>query len=196
MRKGNRSVGNGSMGSGSVGSGRLGVASRGVASSDKTSSDKTWSENVARLMSREGLTREKARDQLIVEGLKRGDTGALAAMLIDGHVPAPNVRLLLALMLLENDAAEEAIAAHQVDPDRWWVPHRLVAKPRPARPRHVRAPIGHSAHSARLMPDVGYQAAIDRLDEAVRATDGADGEPPAGKRAAPKRRPPPKPKKG
>jgi len=151
-------------------------------------------------MSREGLSRDKARDRLIMEGLKRGDTGALAAMLVDGHVPAPNVRLVLALMILDNDEAEAMIAAHQVDPELWWLPFRLVVKPRSARPRRAnsrdqdkQAPIGHSA---RLMPDVGYQAAIDRLDEAVRAADiVGGGKPAAGKRASPNRRPARKPKK-
>jgi hypothetical protein len=164
------------------------------------SSESTWSDKVARIMSREGLSRDKARDHLIMEGLKRGDTGALAAMLVDGHVPAPNVRLVHALMILDNDEAEATIAAHRVDPDLWLLPHRLIVKPRPVRPRHAksrgqgkRAAIGHTAG---LMPDVGYQAAIDRLDEAVRAADIVDGSKAAtGKRAAPIRRLARKPKK-
>ena len=163
-------------------------------------SGRSWSDKVARLMSREGLSRDKARDQLIMEGLKVGEMGALAAMLIDGHVPAPNVRLVLALMLLDNDQAEAAVAAHQIDPNLWWLPHRLVVKPRPARPRRAdmrepdkRAPIGHSS---RLMPDVGYQAAIARLDEAVRASHSHGGsESRAPRRASPKRVPPAKARK-
>jgi hypothetical protein len=177
---------------------RKGNGSARAASSEK--SDKSWGEKIARLMSREGLSRDKARDHLIMEGLKRGDTGALAAMLIDGHVPAPHVRLVLALMLLDNDEAEVVIAAHQVDPDLWWVPHRLVVKPRPARPRRTDARAQDKGapivHSTRLMPDVGYQAAIARLDEAVRAADAEGGsEPRAGKRTSSNGRRAPKKKK-
>ncbi len=149
------------------------------------------SDKVARLMSREGLSRERARDHLIMAELKRGDTAALAAMLIDGHVPAPHVRLVLALMLLENEEAEAALATHRIDPELWWVPHRLIVKPRPARPRRPHEALlgskhGASANSGRLMPDVGYQAAIARVDEAVRAADSSPdsrlAKPPSPKR--------------
>ena len=116
------------------------------------SSSATWSDKVARLMSREGMSRDRARDHLILESLKRGDSGALAALLIDGHVPAPNVRFVLALMLLDNDAAEEAITTHNMDPDLWWLPHRLVVKPRPAKPRRAHAAHKHANNSGKLMP--------------------------------------------
>jgi len=154
----------------------------------------TLSDKVARLMSREGMSRDRARDHLILEQLKRGDSGALAALLIDGHVPAPNVRLVLALMLLDNEEAEQAIAAHSMDPDLWWLPHRLVVKPRPAKPRRGPAAHKHANNSGKLMPDIGYEAAIARLDEAVRAADGA-GEGKSDKRSPPKGRSGSKPRK-
>jgi hypothetical protein len=149
-----------------------------------------WDDQVAHLMSREGIPRDKARDQVILESLKRGDSSALAGLLIDGHVPAPNVRFVLALMLLENEDAEAALVRQNVDPDPWWVPHRFVIKARPARPRRP-----HSAEKAAgehgpgrtsgpVMPDLGYQAAIACLDQAVLATDAAGGKAAAGKAAA------------
>ncbi|HEY6254806.1 MAG TPA: hypothetical protein VIY51_03345 [Xanthobacteraceae bacterium] len=161
-----------------------------------------WNDKVARLMSREGVSRDKARDQVILEGLKRGDSGALAALLIDGHVPSPNVRFVLALMLLDNDAAEDAIATHHLDPDLWWLPHRLVVKARPGKPRR-RAAAGKGAgkhapatKSSQLMPDLGYQVAIARLDQAVLATDVSGARPvTAEKRTPPRRRTEPKSKK-
>ena len=157
------------------------------------SSGATLSDKVARLMSREGMSRDRARDHLIMEQLKRGDSAPLAALLIDGHVPAPNVRFVLALMLLDNEQAEEAIAAHNMEPDLWWLPHRLVVKPRPAKPRRAQAQ-KHANNSRKLMPDIGYEAAIARLDEAVRAADGA-GESKPDKRSPPKGRSGSKPKR-
>ncbi len=166
-----------------------------------------WNDQVAHLMSREGMSRDKARDRVILDFLKRGDMSALAALLMDGHVPAPKVRFVLALMLLDNDEAEAAMARHQMDPDPWWVPHRLVVKSRPARPR--RLPGAEAAARERgpqraagpLMPELGYEAAIARLDQAVLATDAAAGIGAGGKavggRSAGKAasRPPPKGKR-
>jgi len=156
-----------------------------------------WNEQVAHLMSREGMPRDKARDRIIVESLKRGDSHALAALLIDGHVPAPNVRFLLALMLLDNTEAEAAIARHHVDPEPWWVPYRFVFKARPGKPPRPHG-VGKDGaerpapkNSGPMMPDIGYEAAIARLDQAVRATDAPGGKPMAGQR-----RPAPKPKRG
>jgi len=135
-----------------------------------------WDDQVAHLMRREGMPRDKARDRVILESLKRGDCDALAALLIDGHVPAPNLRFVLALMLLDNEEADAAIARHHADPDPWWLPYRLVIKARPAKPRR-----SHGAEQAAgergtgksgpVMPALGYEAAIARLDQAVRATD-------------------------
>ena len=48
----------------------------------------TWSDQVAHLMSREGMPRDKARDQVILETLKRGDGNVLAALLMFLRLPA------------------------------------------------------------------------------------------------------------
>jgi hypothetical protein len=165
-----------------------------------------WDDQVAHLMSREGMPRDKARDQVILESLRRGDSNALAGLLIDGHVPAPNVRFVLALMLLENEDAEAALARQNVDPGPWWVPHRFVIKARPARPRlphgaeKAAGERGPARPSGSVMPDLGYQAAIACLDQAVLATDAAGGKaaankPSAGKAAARPQRAGPKPKR-
>jgi hypothetical protein len=156
-----------------------------------------WDDQVAHLMRREGMPRDKARDRVILDFLKRGDSNALAALLIDGHVPAPNVRFALALMLLDNEAADATLARQHVDPNPWWVPYRFVIKPRPAQPRRP-----HGAEktagardaemkSGPLMPDLGYEAAIARVDQAVRATDTAGGKtgPAPGKQTALQKRP-------
>jgi hypothetical protein len=160
-----------------------------------------WHDQVADLMSREGMPRDKARDQVILEALKRGDSNVLAALLLEGHVPAPNIRFVLALMLLENEDAEAALARQNFDPDRWWVPHRFVTKPRPAQPRRPPGP-GKAADKRSIarapgpvMPDLAYEAAIACLDQAVRATDAARGKPDAAKPTARPRRPGQKPKK-
>jgi hypothetical protein len=140
-----------------------------------------WDDQVAHLMRREGMPGDKARDRVILEFLQRGDGNALAALLIDGHVPAPNIRFVLALMLLDNEAAETAIARHNMDPGAWWLPHRFVIK---ARPTQLRRPDGAAkaagkrdtqATSGPVMPGLGYEAAIARLDQAVLATDAGGG---------------------
>ena len=151
-----------------------------------------WDVQVADLMRREGMPRDKARDQVILEALKRGDSNVLAALLLEGHVPAPNIRFVLAMMLLENEDAEAALARHNFDSGRWWVPHRLVAKPRPAQPR--RPPGGEKVVDKRsiarasgpMMPDLAYEAAIACLDQAVLATDAARAKPAAVKPTATK----------
>ena len=145
-----------------------------------------WNDQVAHLMSREGLPRDKARDRVILESLKRGDSNVLAALLIDGHVPAPNVRFILALMLLDNEEADAAIARHHVDPDPWWLPYRLVIKTRPGKPRRSagadKGERNAGNKSGPMMPDLGYEAAIARLDQAVRATDATGAAIAAGAR--------------
>jgi hypothetical protein len=136
------------------------------------------------------MSRDKARDHVILDHLKRGDSNALAALLIDGHVPAPNLRFVLALMLLDNEAAEAALAHHHGDSDPWWLPYRLIVKTRPARPRRPHG--GESIASARpagrnsgpLMPDLAYEAAIARVDQAVLATDGGGKTGSSGKMTA------------
>jgi hypothetical protein len=155
-----------------------------------STSDAPWDVQVAVLMSREGLPRDKARDRVILDHLKRGDSSALAALLIDGHVPAPNLRFVLALMLLDNEAAEAALAQHHGDPDPWWLPYRLVLKPRPAKPRRAHGTERGASerpderNSGPLMPDLAYEAAIARVDQAVLATDGGGKFAGSGKLAA------------
>jgi hypothetical protein len=141
-----------------------------------------WNDRVAHLMSREGIPRDKARDQVILDALKRGDTNVLAALLIEGHVPAPSLRFVLALMLLGNEEAEAAIARQDVDPGQLWLPYRLVMKARPAQPRRPHG-AERGAKSGPLMPDLGYEAAIACLDQAVLATDAAGGKTAGGKAA-------------
>jgi hypothetical protein len=160
-----------------------------------------WDDQVAHLMSREGMPRDKARDRVILDFLKRGDSNALAALLIDGHVPAPNIRFVLALMLLDNEEAEAVFARHHADAELWWLPYRFIVKARPAQPRRPRgtekaaSARGTEATSGHLMPDLGYEAAIARLDQAVLATDAAAGKTaPAGKPTA-RQRPGPKRKR-
>jgi hypothetical protein len=132
-----------------------------------------WSDQVAHLMQREGMSREKARDKVILDQLRGGEIAALAELLLEGHVPAPNVRFALALMLLENDAAEAAIARHHADPASLWLPHRFTLRSRPAEPRVSRSAVagGGQGKSAPVMHDLGYEAAIARLDQAILAGD-------------------------
>jgi hypothetical protein len=170
---------------------RKGSHGKGNGKGNGAASGAPLDDQVAHLMSREGMSRDKARDRVILDSLKRGDSSALAGLLIDGHMPAPNVRFVLALMLLDNEAAEAAIARQHVHSDPWWVPHRFVIKPRPARPRRPHG--AEKAAGAReaerksgpLMPDLGYEAAIACLDQAVLATDAAGSK--TGKQAAPQR---------
>ncbi len=162
------------------GNGKDGRKGNGAASN--AASNASWDDQVAELMSSEGMPRDKARDRVILEALKRGDGNALAALLIDGHVPAPNIRFVLALMLLDNEAAEAAIARQHGDTDLWWLPYRFVIKGRPAQPRRPDAAKGASKPGAAakrgpLMPELGYEAAIARLDQAVLATDAVAGKP-------------------
>src|ERR1700681_2732838 len=143
-----------------------------------------WDRQIAHLVGREGLTRDKARDRIILDWLKRGDSKALAALLIDGHVPAPNVRVVLALMLLDIADADAAIARHNLDPELWQLPYRLVIKAYPRKHRHPRSPEKVERdrlldkNVGRLMPELVYQAAVALLDEAVRASVGAVGKQP------------------
>jgi hypothetical protein len=158
-----------------------------------------WDDQVAQLMSREGMPRDKARDRVILDWLKRGDGSALAGLLIDGHAPAPNVRFVLALMLLDNEAAEAALARQHGDPDPWWLPFRLVFKARPAKPRSLQGQKtmgerGLEKAAGPAMPGLGYEAAIARLDQAIRATDAGRAATAGGPMAA-QRRPGPKKRK-
>jgi hypothetical protein len=153
-----------------------------------------WNDQVAHLMSREGMPRDKARDKVIMDSLKQGDGNALAALLMDGHVPAPNVRFVLALMLLDNEAADETIARQHLDPEPYWLPYRFDFKTRPARRKRAHGAEtaagerGTETKSGPVMPGLGYEAAIARLDQAVRATDAAGGQAGAHRGPAPKRK--------
>jgi hypothetical protein len=155
-----------------------------------------WNEQVVQLVHRDGLSREKARDHVIMQELRVGEAGALAAMLLEGHVPSPNVRFALALMLLDNPQAEAAMASHHADTTSLWLPHRFAIKPRPAQPRLAREGLAHEDRagesrapnkSAPVMHDLGYEAAIARLDQAVLGTDARKPAGPAPP-APPKRR--------
>jgi hypothetical protein len=176
---------------------------KGNGKGNSAASGTPWSDQVARLMSREGMPRDKARDQVILDSLKRGDCNALAALLIEGHVPAPSVRFVLALMLLGNEEAEAVLARQDVDPGPLWLPYRFDIKARPAQPRRPhgaeKAAGARGAKSGPLMPDLAYEAAIACLDQAVLATDAAGGGgktgPATGKPTAPRRRSGPKRKR-
>jgi hypothetical protein len=130
----------------------------------------SWERQVLQLEQKEGLPRGKARDRVILETLGRGDCKPLAALLIDGHVPAPNVRVMLALMLLDNAEAEAAIARHELGPELWQSPHALVMKSRSRKLKRADKPqrIDERPRDAgHLMPDLGYEAAIARMDIAA-----------------------------
>jgi hypothetical protein len=160
---------------------------------DDDGSSMPWDRQVVHLVRSEGLPRDKARDRVILDWLKRGDSKALAALLIDGHMPAPNVRIVLALMLLDIADVDAAINRHNLDPELWQLPYRLVMKVNPGKRRHpgrARAERDRllDKNVGRLMPELGYQAAIDRLDEAVRATGGAVRKQPIPERRPAKKR--------
>jgi hypothetical protein len=112
-----------------------------------------------------------ARDRLILEQLLSGDSGALAAALLDGHMPGLAVRQCLGLMLLDWPEAEAAVAAKPaLNEDLWRLPFRLIAKARPRKRGRRRSPDDGDAASAnvsRLVGDLSYDAAIARVDEAV-----------------------------
>jgi hypothetical protein len=167
---------------------------KGGAARNSGAARERWSEQVVQLVHRDGLSREKARDHVIMEELRVGEAGALAAMLLDGHVPSPNVRFALALMLLDNPQAEAAMASHHAGTASLWLPHRFVIKPRPAQPRLAHERLAHEdrageskapSKSAPVMHDLGYEAAIARLDQAVL---GTDARKPARQAPAPPKR--------
>jgi hypothetical protein len=114
-----------------------------------------------------------ARDRLILEQLLSGNGGALAAALLDGHIPGLAVRQCLGLMLLDWPEAEAAVAAKPaLNEDLWRLPFRLVAKARPRKRGRRRSPENDdgeatSANVSRLVGDLAYDAAMARVDEAV-----------------------------
>lgn len=134
-----------------------------------------WDREVENLVRSEGLPRGSARDRVILKWLKRGDSRALAGLLMDGHVPAPKVRFQFALMLLDDADADAAIARAGLDSD--LLPYRLVIKSRSARRRRSldqnesdRVP---DKSASGLMPELRYAAAVELIDQAVRATSHA-----------------------
>jgi hypothetical protein len=138
-----------------------------------------WDSQVANLVRSEGLSLDKARERVILDWLDRGSSKALAAILVDGYVPGPKVRLRLALMLLDDADADSVIARHQLGPKLWQFRYRLVIKTRlgkrgrqlgPEKDERGRLP---AEKIDPLVSELGYEAAIERIDEAVRATGAA-----------------------
>ena len=122
-------------------------------------------------------------DRKILEQLLSGDTRALATLLLAGHVPGPTVRQCLALMLLDWSEAEAAVATKPaLNQELWRLPFRLVARSRPLRRGRRRdvqkneRPI-RQAEVDRLVEELGYDAAIARVNEAVASliNTGRDG---------------------
>jgi hypothetical protein len=135
-----------------------------------------WDREVENLVRREGLARGSARDRVILNWLKRGDIRALAGLLMDGHVPAPNVRFQFAMMLLDDADFDAAIARTRLDPDLWQLPYRLVIKSRSARRRRsldTKKSDRLDQGVGGLVPELRYEAAIELIDQAVRATNHA-----------------------
>ena len=115
-----------------------------------------------------------AHDRIILERLLSGDTAALATLLLAGHIPGPTVRQCLALMLLDWSEAEAAVAAKPaLNQGLWQLPFRLIAKPRP---RKRGRQCGAEKHEVTILPgdnvnrlveELGYDAAIARVNEAI-----------------------------
>jgi hypothetical protein len=115
-----------------------------------------------------------AHDRIILEQLLSGDTGALATFLLAGHIPGPTVRQCLALMLLDWSEADAAVAAKPaLNSELWQLPFRLITKSRPRkRGRRLGAAkdegtILRRANVNRLVEELGYDAAIARVNEAI-----------------------------
>jgi hypothetical protein len=122
----------------------------------------------------EHQSQHAAYDRMILERLLSGDTRALATSLLAGHVPGPTVRQCLALMLFDWPEAAAAVAAKPaLNQELWQLPFRLIAKSRPqkrGRRRGTERGGGtilqdHSVN--RLVEELGYDAAIARVNEAV-----------------------------
>lgn len=121
----------------------------------------------------EAQSQHAARDRMILKQLLSGDSHALATLLLAGHIPGPTVRQCLGLMLLDWPDAEAAVAAKPaLNQELWRLPFRLVAKPRPRRRERRRSAVKSEATVSgdnvnRLVEELGYDAAIARVDEAV-----------------------------
>jgi hypothetical protein len=113
-------------------------------------------------------------DRIILEQLLLGDTRALATLLLAGHIPGPTVRQCLALMLLDWPEADAAVAAKPaLNQELWQLPFRLIAKSRPRKRERQRSAekgegtILRGANVSRLVEELGYDAAIARVNEAI-----------------------------
>jgi hypothetical protein len=122
----------------------------------------------------EHQSKRAAHDRIILEQLLSGDTRALATFLLAGHIPGPTVRQCLALMLLDWPEAEAAVAAKPaLNSELWQLPFRLITKSRPRkRGRRVGAAkdegtILQTANVNRLVEELGYDAAVARVNEAI-----------------------------
>jgi hypothetical protein len=123
------------------------------------------------LMPDEDQSQHAARDRIILERLLSGDTRALATLLLAGHIPGPTVRQCLALMLLDWSEAEAAVAAKPaLNQELWQLPFRLIAKSRPrkrGRRRNLEQNGLQRDNVDRLVEELGYDAALARVNEAV-----------------------------
>jgi hypothetical protein len=119
----------------------------------------------------EHQSRHATHDRIILERLLSGDTRALAAFLLAGHIPGPTVRQCLALMLLDWPEAKAAVAAKPaLNQQLWQLPFRLIAKSRPRsrrRQRGAEKTVVQGDNVNRLVEELGYDAAIARVNEAV-----------------------------
>jgi hypothetical protein len=122
----------------------------------------------------EAQSQHAARDRIVLERLLSGDTRALASVLLADHIPGQTVRQCLALMLLDWPEAEAAVAAKPaLNQELWRLPFRLVARSRPRKPGRRRGfeknevAILQDDNVNRLVEELGYDAAIARVDEAV-----------------------------
>ena len=136
------------------------------------------------LMPDEDQSQHAARDRVILERLLSGDTRPLATLLLAGHIPGPTVRQCLALMLLEWSEAEAAVAAKPaLNQELWQLPFRLITKSRPRRRGRRRDPeqnnVPQRDNVDRLVEELGYDAAIARVNEAVSSLirPGRNGRP-------------------
>jgi hypothetical protein len=92
-----------------------------------------WNIDAVRLVQETGWPLEKCQDQIIVQWLQRGDVRPLSDLLMQGHVPAIEVRKFIAWMILDEDLVKN------MPPEvARIVPYRLVVKRRSgAKGRHA-----------------------------------------------------------
>jgi hypothetical protein len=121
----------------------------------------------------EHQSQHAAHDRMILERLLSGDTRTLATLMLAGHVPGPTVRQCLALMLLDWPESAAAVAAKPaLNQQLWQLPFRLIAKSRPQKSGRRRGtekagPMLRGRSVNRLVEELGYDAAVARVNEAV-----------------------------